>query len=293
MDVSFDDETKESECHYLEKCCDPKNIITEREGQSFIARNSNDHAEDPCVRSCQAESSLSAAYTGDAGNLLPISQMCGLRNVRGIGMELTNGLDVAQFGEFPWMMALIIRGKYACGGSLVHPSVVLTAAHCVYDKNASTIVTRAGEWDTQTKNEPFQHFDHLVKKVVVQPHFGNRNMFNDIALLVLETPVKLSPHISTICLPPQNFKFNEESCFATGWGSDKFDQEGSERANLKKVKLSIVSPSDCQKRLRTTKLGELFKLDLRFVCAGGELNVDTCTGKNIFCEQLCEAKVAW
>jgi secreted trypsin-like serine protease len=46
-----------------------------------------------------------------------------------------------QFGEFPWMLALLngeeaeggdTRGtQFHCGASLIHPQVALTAAHCV------------------------------------------------------------------------------------------------------------------------------------------------------------------
>lgn len=68
---------------------------------------------------------------------------CGQSNPDGIGLRITGDqLDnVAAIGEFPWMVAVLsysLRDNspqsdkmYECGGSLIHPSVVLTAAHCV------------------------------------------------------------------------------------------------------------------------------------------------------------------
>lgn len=135
-----------------------------------------------------------------------------------------------------------------------------------------------GEWDTQTTLEILPHSEHEVSQVISHPEFGSTNLFNNIALLVLSTPVKLSAHINTICLPPATERFDNEVCFASGWGQEKFGQSGAYRVNLKKVELPVVPLKQCQDSLRTTQLGARFKLNTSFMCAGGEKDVDTCTG---------------
>lgn len=130
-----------SKCdHYLEVCCSERDIINEK-----------DSSKKP-------------------GELTKKFQDCGIRTVDGVGFRVSDATQKeSQFGEFPWMVALLevksqLNGdeietdrKYFCGGSLIEPNVVITAAHCVSKKRETDLIVRAGEWDSKTTNEVLSH----------------------------------------------------------------------------------------------------------------------------------------
>lgn len=212
---------------------------------------------------------------------------CGVRHTIGVGMRISGGEDnEAEFGEFPWMVAVLKEERaldqtlnvYQCGGSVIHAKAVLTAAHCVAGKDATSFKVRAGEWDTQTKNEIFIHQDQDVESMVVHSQYSRANLKNDIALLFLQTPLELGFHISPVCLPPQDLSFENARCFASGWGKDVFGKAGKYQVILKKIELPIVTHNQCETSMRGTRLGSRFKLSDTFICAGGEQGKDTCKG---------------
>ncbi len=77
---------------------------------------------------------------------------------------------------------------------------------------------RAGEWDTQTKDEIFPHQDRYVSEIVIHEEYYKGGLFNDIALLFLDKPVEIAENVNTVCLPPQDYVFDGSRCFASGWG---------------------------------------------------------------------------
>ncbi|KAM3957646.1 LOW QUALITY PROTEIN: phenoloxidase-activating factor 2-like [Aphomia sociella] len=215
---------------------------------------------------------------------------CGWRNENGVGFRIVGDKDgEAKFGEFPWMVAILkiepVNDKdpegqklnvYVGGGSLIHPRVVLTAAH--YVAAAKQLRVRAGEWDTQTIKEIYPYQDRDVEHTEIHKDFNKGNLFYDIALLFLSTPMDMAPNVGVACLPPHGERTEAGTrCFASGWGKDKFGKEGRYQVILKKVEVPVVDRNTCQAQLRKTRLGRHFMLHSSFMCAGGRRH-DTCRG---------------
>merc|ERR1712001_565235 len=211
---------------------------------------------------------------------------CGRRNNNGLGVRIQGFSESeSQFGEWPHMCAVLHEkpleqeggysgepqtvNLYQCGGSLIAPGVILTAAHCVvrFQQEPTKLKIRCGEWDTQNQTEPYPHQDRYVQALNIHPEFDGRNLHNDFAVLFTSEDFVLSSHIDTVCLPQADEIFDGTTCFATGWGKDKFGSAGQYQVVLKEIDLPVVSNYECK-----------YKLHDSFICAGGVNGKDTCKG---------------
>ena len=222
---------------------------------------------------------------------------CGRRNINGLAVRIQGFTESeTQFGEWPHMCAVLhaklveqedgFSGEpetinlYQCGGSLIAPGVILTAAHCVdkFRENPIELSIRCGEWDTQHQTEPYPHQDRDIQNLLIHPEFDGKNLQNNFAVLFTTDDFVLDSHIDTICLPAATEIFDGTTCTAMGWGKSEFGAAGQYQVVMKEIDLDVVSHDYCQNKLRATRLGQKFKLQDSFICAGGEAGKDTCTG---------------
>lgn len=199
---------------------------------------------------------------------------------------------------WPWMAALFIvdpaRGPMSaelkCGGSVLGRQWILTAAHCLVDKqngnkvrDIETVIVKLGL--TNVKNET-NLLEFEPEEFIIHDKYDPETLDYDIALIKVNRLIDFSAFIRPICLPPEELPDDTrlyksgENAFAIGWGYDKkkaakevLRQKSVE--HLKELRLPIQSDDRCRSSLEKT----IFVFTDHMFCAGsGAGEVDTCQG---------------
>lgn len=117
--------------------------------------------------------------------------------------------------EFPYQISLRVKSHHICGGSILSPYYVITAAHCVIAALEDTTVV-AGAHNLEKLNGEEQ-----VREVVaVETHekYGGGVGPYDIALYKLNKPFDLNKYVKIIDLPEEG-SYPQGDAVLSGWGS--------------------------------------------------------------------------
>jgi len=179
-------------------------------------------------------------------------------------------------------MALVRGSSNRCGGALINTRWVVTAGHCVrgYDSIFSSgYRVYLGEYKLYLTSEPLPRQKFLVEKVVVHPlyEFTPQADRYDVALLKLDKPATIMPHVSPICLPdPTTPTYDGVRGFVSGWGAT--DPEKNTRPKtLQAVDVITINNTECEEWHRTA--GIRVRVFSEMMCAGHrEGGRDACQG---------------
>lgn len=184
--------------------------------------------------------------------------------------KIIGGDPVTNPSAYPWMAFLQVQGSdnlwYSCGGTLISPTKVLTAAHCVdgFDYVNKGVVIFGGvdlEVAVDRVVHPTEQWRH--------PDFEPNQLANDVAVLTLPAPVPYQ--VLPIAGPADSALYaagTQAQVF--GWGRSESGRPAD--GKLRKATIPLLGPDGC-----TALPGE--QTGAGMICAGdGTGTVTPCNG---------------
>jgi secreted trypsin-like serine protease len=140
---------------------------------------------------------------------------CGKQKYEPLKQRIIGGLH-ARANSWPWQVML--RGANSlCGGALIDERHVLTAAHCIKTPvEAKDYKVYIGAHEI---NKPMYMEQELsVSKIWVHEQYSDSTVANDLAVIRLTNPIKISDTVNVICLPGAEAKNVNDTVWVSGWG---------------------------------------------------------------------------
>ncbi|KFV04790.1 Serine protease 55, partial [Pterocles gutturalis] len=155
----------------------------------------------------------------------------------------------AKAGEFPWHVSIQSNGKHVCGGTIISALWILTAAHCFAEEVPSDLTVLVGGTDLGLPMEK-----HKPESLIIHENFDRVSMENDIALILLNSPIEFSNEKMPVCLPFIYDTDTWQHCWIAGWGA-----AGTASHLLQKVQMKLVSREKC--------VDQILELEENMLCA--------------------------
>lgn len=159
---------------------------------------------------------------------------------------------------------------HSCGGSLITNSWIVTAAHCLYNRD-EPLRAVAG---TDNLNFMYRAQVRDIVQQIIHPNFDIATYDNDIALLKVSEPFNLDStfsHVGTVCLEQDEQVLPYDIATICGFGSRAF--HAKTRSHLYETEIAIIDRHTCNRAF-----GGMITDNM--ICAGGMIanKRDACSG---------------
>ncbi|XP_037817731.1 uncharacterized protein LOC119607724 isoform X1 [Lucilia sericata] len=191
--------------------------------------------------------------------------------------RVVNG-SVAKRGRHPWQATIRTRGRggissHWCGAVIISKRLILTAAHCLAGYPKGSYFVRMG--DHYANIAESSEIDSNIENWYIHEKFRDqKHMNNDIALILLKTPVRFNDYVQPICLPEKGATLEPNRlCTISGWGSIKSGTSTPSNI-LRSAQVPILADEVCsQKNVYANAMTE------GMFCAGFlDESADACDG---------------
>ncbi|XP_007531350.1 kallikrein-1-like [Erinaceus europaeus] len=209
-----------------------------------------------------------------------------------IQSRIIGGWD-CQKNSQPWQVALYHFSNFQCGGTLVHPRWVLTAAHCSSDNYQLWLGRNDLFEDEDTAqfaqvSNSFPHPQFNMSLLINHTAQPGDDYSHDIMLLRLTEPVQITDAVKVMELPTQEPTVGS-TCYASGWGSIRPFQF-LYPDHLQCVDLQLLSNDYCVRAYPQNITNYM-------LCAGKlEGGKDTCVGDSggpLICDGVFQGVTSW